>query len=212
VACHPQVDRDLIQAGPPDLIFELDGQSVAEPRHWKEPAGASGARNWWVGQAVALREIARQMSRSGMSDDKSAARAAGLQWMLDRTASVVLGETTKLGYMTDATGLEAWADQRARAASAVEWPGSKTVAVLKSLAGTAADFRDSKVAREVQARRAERLVPGLDRLMSALEPKAKATVEKDLRELFRLAKILADFDASAFASAMERFEVHVKAM
>lgn len=212
VACHQQVDRDLIQAGHPELIFELDGQSVAEPRHWKEPAGASGARNWWVGQAVALREIARQMSRSGMSDDKSAARAAGLQWMLDRTASVVLGETTKLGYMTDATGLEAWADQRARAASAVEWPGSKTVAVLKSLAGTAADFRDSKVAREVQARRAERLVPGLDRLMSALEPKAKATVEKDLRELFRLAKILADFDASAFASAMERFEVHVKAM
>lgn len=212
VACHQHVDRDLIQAGHPELIFELDGQSVAEPRHWKEPAGASGARNWWVGQAVALREIAWQQSRPGVSDEKSAARQAGLQWMLDRTASAVLGDTTKLGLITDASGAQALADQRARAASAVEWPVSKTLAVLRILAGTAVDFRDAKVAREVQARRAERLVLGLDRLMSALEPKTEAKAEKELKELFRLAQSLPDFDAPAFASALEHFEARVKSM
>src|ERR1017187_4457125 len=36
VACHQNVDSDIREAGHPELIFELDGQSVTMPRHWRK--------------------------------------------------------------------------------------------------------------------------------------------------------------------------------
>ncbi len=36
VACHQAIDPALLQAGHPELIFELDGQTTAMPRHWRE--------------------------------------------------------------------------------------------------------------------------------------------------------------------------------
>jgi len=42
VACHQTVELPLLKAGHPELIFELDGQSVSEPKHWrKAPIGAA---------------------------------------------------------------------------------------------------------------------------------------------------------------------------
>src|SRR5207237_10680396 len=58
VACHQNVDNDLLKAGHPALAFELDSQSVNEPKHWRDDDDWSGARSWLVGQAVALREAA----------------------------------------------------------------------------------------------------------------------------------------------------------
>ena len=60
------VDHEMMAAGHPDLVFELDSFSAAMPRHWKspresvpgkpveDPAWAS-VREWCVGQAVQLR-------------------------------------------------------------------------------------------------------------------------------------------------------------
>ena len=36
VACHQNVPADILKAGHPELFFELDGQSVAEPKHWRD--------------------------------------------------------------------------------------------------------------------------------------------------------------------------------
>ena len=68
VACHQNVDADILKAGHPELIFELDGQSVAEPKHWRETTNWNGAQAWLVGQAVALREMSWQLSANTQSD------------------------------------------------------------------------------------------------------------------------------------------------
>ena len=208
VACHQHVDRDLIQAGHPELIFELDGQSVAEPRHWKEPAGASGARAWWVGQAVALREIAWHQAQGavGGADDRNPARMEGLRWLLEHTeAAIFPGGTVIQSAALQPAALQAAADQRARDAAGVAWTPAKTEALLHQLASAAPAFRHPEISVPVLARRAERLVLGLDRLLAASDPKLEAKVEPELKVLFRLAQSLPNFSPAEFSAALDRF-------
>jgi hypothetical protein len=78
LSCHlgdeeKTVDHEMIAAGHPDLIFELDTYSTLMPAHWKqdednwkgsEPKQESfGPRAWGVGQAMALRETMKQLIR-----------------------------------------------------------------------------------------------------------------------------------------------------
>lgn len=68
LSCHlgtpgTTVDHELIAAGHPDLTFELESFSAAEPPHWaeKNPDGTAAdalfdVRAWAVGQAVALKQ------------------------------------------------------------------------------------------------------------------------------------------------------------
>ncbi len=53
------VDHEMIAAGHPDLVFELDTFGAAQPMHYREPKPAPGntlprVRVWAVGQAAAL--------------------------------------------------------------------------------------------------------------------------------------------------------------
>jgi hypothetical protein len=65
------VDHDLIAAGHPDLAFELDTFSWAQPIHHREPKASAGnslprVRAWAVGQSVAFAEGMRLLgSRAG---------------------------------------------------------------------------------------------------------------------------------------------------
>jgi hypothetical protein len=76
LSCHlgteqQNVDHELIAAGHPDLVFELDSFQAVMPRHWKEPARPwRGVQTWAVGQAVQLREGLKRVSR----------RARGTAW------------------------------------------------------------------------------------------------------------------------------------
>jgi hypothetical protein len=64
LSCHlgagdRMVEHDLIAAGHPDLAFELESFTFAQPSHHREPKPAAditlpGVRAWAVGQAVAL--------------------------------------------------------------------------------------------------------------------------------------------------------------
>jgi hypothetical protein len=56
VACHQVVSQPLLKAGHPALIFELDGQSVAEPNHWSVEKNGNVARR--TGGRVAGDELA----------------------------------------------------------------------------------------------------------------------------------------------------------
>ena len=62
LTCHlgnqqQYVDHELIAAGHPDLVFELDSFQSVMPRHWQEPAKPlAGVHTWAVGQATQLRE------------------------------------------------------------------------------------------------------------------------------------------------------------
>ncbi|MEO6120174.1 MAG: multiheme c-type cytochrome [Terriglobales bacterium] len=58
------VDHEMIAAGHPALLFEVESYSNAMPAHWKVPAEpAAAVRSWSVGQAVQLREGLRQLAR-----------------------------------------------------------------------------------------------------------------------------------------------------
>jgi hypothetical protein len=63
VGCHVgepgrEVNHDLIAAGHPQLIFELDAYTANMPPHWTESSdsAASGAQAWAAGQIVSLRQ------------------------------------------------------------------------------------------------------------------------------------------------------------
>ncbi len=191
VACHENVDRGLIAAGHPELIFELDGQALSEPKHWQEPGGFSGAQAWLVGQAVAWREVAWYAGREDQKTDRAIDRAAGLGWIVVKAAA--------------AAGVRgADADAVARSVAGLTWRAEQTDAVLRALAGSAADFRDG-TPKSIQARRAERVVLALDRLLSASPPEMEKRVETELKELFRLAQSPPDFVPAEFAASMEKF-------
>jgi hypothetical protein len=64
LACHlgvpgQEVDHELIAAGHPDLAFELDTFTAAQPAHHRPAQPATRQRAWAVGQAVALAESMR---------------------------------------------------------------------------------------------------------------------------------------------------------
>jgi hypothetical protein len=69
LTCHmgtadKDVDHELIAAGHPDLVFELDSYQAVMPTHWKKPDDpAIGIRTWSVGQAVKLQEALNRLSR-----------------------------------------------------------------------------------------------------------------------------------------------------
>ena len=44
VACHQNLDGDIANAGHPELLFELNQQSIDEPKHWRDPAESECAR------------------------------------------------------------------------------------------------------------------------------------------------------------------------
>jgi hypothetical protein len=81
LACHlgneqKTVNHELIAAGHPDLIFELDNYSAVMPPHWapftdkRKEAGqqeTQDARVWAIAQAVAFREGMLQVARRARS-------------------------------------------------------------------------------------------------------------------------------------------------
>ena len=205
VACHQNVDADILTAGHPELIFELDGQSVAEPKHWSAEKNGNGAQAWLVGQAVALREMEWQISREPKPDKKLIARRDALVWLLLTVSGV--DSSYHLGSLLDARQdapvIQQWADNFARAA-AKNWKEENSSRALIWLSLTSASFQN--VSSEVAARRAERLVLALDRLVAALpELNKNEPVQSALNQLFKLAQSIPDFDSTKFANALADF-------
>ncbi len=208
VACHQVVSQPLLKAGHPELIFELDGQSVAEPKHWSAEKKGDGAQGWFVGQAVALRELSWQFRKDGqslladaskLSDTNLVQQCHALSWLLHRAKA---DNSAVQRFPEDFYSIEQWADNLAKAESEVSWTGQMTHDCLTRLAGLSENFFDAKIPTQLHARRAERLVLALDRLLAA-ENNHQADAE--LNQLFKLAQSRPDFDPKAFAAALEKF-------
>jgi hypothetical protein len=65
--CHiggadKSVDHEMIAAGHPDLVFDLEAFSAAMPRHWRSEDPWQNVRSWSVGQIVQLREALGRLS------------------------------------------------------------------------------------------------------------------------------------------------------
>ena len=66
-SCHigsteKSVDHEMIAAGHPDLVFDLEAFSAAMPRHWRSDDPWQNVRAWSVGQIVQLREGLERLS------------------------------------------------------------------------------------------------------------------------------------------------------
>jgi hypothetical protein len=166
VACHQNLDSDIAAAGHPELTFELDGQSVAQPKHWTDPRG-SGPRAWLVGQAVALRELSWRLATKGANDPATLTQWRALAWLL---AEVSGADTAAVPIVEDFAGMQKEADALARRAAEQQFGDAFTLDLLRRLSRLGSSFtRDPELPRDLLFRRAHRLVLALERLAAATQ-------------------------------------------
>jgi hypothetical protein len=212
VACHQNIDSDLIKAGHPELTFELDRQSVDQPKHWRDEDPSSGLRAWLVGQAVALREMSWALSKNETPDAEEAARWKGLSWLLAKAtaqqANLPLidqsGETTHRAMFGS---MQQQADSLARRASESQFGDDFAQQLLRTLAATDTEFVVSKeTSSDLLFRRAQRLVLALARLSAAVAYEGASTAKNPaLTQLFEDVRSRADFQTPRFAEHLRNF-------
>lgn len=217
VACHQNLDSDITKAGHPELMFELDGQSVAEPRHWRDDDPSSGLRAWFVGQAVALREMSWDLSKNETPAPEAIARWKGLAWLL---AKVTAQQTNLPGIdppnepMSRASFASAQkqSDLLARLAAQASLSDESARHLLRSLAATDSEFVVSKeTPPDVPFRRAQRLVLALDRLSDAVTHQAPGAAKNPaLAQLFQDVRSRSDFQVLRFVDHLRSFRETIK--
>jgi Cytochrome c554 and c-prime len=210
VACHQNVDSNILKAGHPELIFELDGQSVAEPKHWSAEKNGNDAQSWLVGQAVALREMSWQLSLEKTTGGNQINQWNGLFLLLNNTAAVDSNwPPTPSGVYSS---VQKWSDEFARTIGTIEWTPALTKKILRQLAASDFVSQDRPISQQVKACEAGRLVLALDRLVAALpELKKNEPVQSALNELFKLAQFIPDFDPKQFSDELQKFSAALAA-
>ena len=208
VACHLNIDAEVLSAGHPVLIFELDGQIQNQPPHWKDEGAWLGPKTWLTGQAAALRELSWKSGTSA-TDEMLLSRWEALVWLLRQTP-----EGTKqlpaIGNKLDFHAMQSAADRLARIASRSDWNREKTVETLRRITATSGEFRDEFQSQAVLHRRAQVLTLAIDRLWQALKANGAASnerLEKALEISAGEARGQAGFSAPRFAAALQQAEV-----
>jgi hypothetical protein len=203
VACHLNLDEKIRVAGHPELYFELDGQTANEPPHYKDARPALGPRQWLTGQAAALRELSWKLAAK--RDEALVPRWKALLWLLRKTEA----GKKELPQGEDFGAMKTAADQLARNAATTLWTKEQVGALLKDYVGLSAEFSDPKADKTELRRRAELLVPAIDRLWRAYKKEAgaeAATFEPALSEANVVARQGEDFAPAEFASALEKVQ------
>lgn len=212
VACHQNLDADLLAAGHPELTFELDGQSVAEPKHWRDEDPWSGPRAWLVGQAVALREMSWVLANSETPDADATARWSALVWLLAKTSAnqpqlQVIDPPGTTASRALFAQTQKQADLLARQAAAIPWDNHRSAVMLHELVATESEFVVSPaLSAELFFCRAQRLVLALDRLSRAVDHRGPAeTRNPGLATLFEDVRVKPDFQPAKFAADLATF-------
>ena len=187
VACHQNLEPEIRAAGHPELIFELDGQTVAMPRHWTETNRLRGAQAWFVGQAVALREGLAQLKVVPVAPSELAERAAALAAIL------------RLAADTD------FVDQEARNVAERDWSRADTREHLRAIASQSEWIPQGNAPSSQLPMRAERTVLALERLLVALNLHQAPALSSRLDTLFADVQSRPDFDAPKFARDLKAF-------
>ena len=210
VACHQNLDSDITAAGHPELIFEMDGQSVAQPKHWHDPE-RSGARAWLVGQAVALREMSWRLAQNPDAGEAALTPWNALAWLLnkvtesDRTLLPIEPPTA-----ADApfTRCQQQADALARRAAQQNFSSEFARRLLRDLVELDSEFNGSTPDRPqaLQFHRAQRLLLALECLTSG--DKVVSDQLAPLRDDLRSA---AAFESAQFAAHLAKFRVSLSA-
>jgi len=206
VACHQNVDVDLLKAGHPALVFELDSQSINEPKHWKDGDSWSGARAWLVGQAVALREAAWHSRTDAESAPDAQESSLALAWLLARAtlADAMLPKVVE-PTSSDLEPLQQQADNLARHV----WNPTidSTMSILHALAGTDSEFVPTKQTSPQFFYRAKRLELALQALIRALNANRSVPlkIDKELDALREDVQSADHFTPARFAEHLRAF-------
>jgi hypothetical protein len=203
VACHQNIDNDLLKAGHPTLVFELDSQSINEPKHWKDDSEWDGLRAWLIGQGVALREAAWRARTDANPAPDMHETSVALAWLLARVTAVEPA-LPKIFELTsfDLEPTQEQADDLARHAVGWKPTSDSAMSILRSLAATDVEFSSNK-SMSVQALsyRAHRLVLALDSLTLALNQNrgTPLKIDSELKVLHEDVRKRDDFDSAGFA-------------
>jgi hypothetical protein len=204
VACHQNVDADILKAGHPELVFELDSQSVNEPKHWRDDDPASGPRTWLTGQAVALREITWALIKSPPDEQSELVNQENaLVWLLDKT-----GFGNDVSKFSAFPAIQQSANEIAERAAKWSPTNDSLRSILQTLAASDSEFRSTNTSRENLFCRAVRLTLALERLAVALNLSPK--MEKELNALRSDVQRHYDFDVAAFAEHLRAFRANLE--
>jgi len=215
VACHQVLPPDLQKAGHPPLVFELDAQSVAEPKHWKESGEWRGPQAWLVGQAAALRETSWALNKRESSADVEREQWRSLLWLLRKTTDAMTG-LPKFDYLTNIemspgnlARAQSTADDLARAAASQTWDAATTRRLMDTLAASDGDFTGGKESALALQYRAQRLTLALSRLLAPFEARDKerwAKPSEEMQKLFLANDARVEFNSAKFVSALQAFQ------
>lgn len=212
VACHQAIAPELLQAGHPELTFELDGQTAAMPRHWRERDPDIRPKAWLVGQAAALRELTAQLvnqKASGSVSTRTFEQWQALVWVIGKSSSdqdLSVISTNSANSTNTLRQLHELADKLALRVSSMSAASNFVSTAMLSLVKTSGEFIESKLRGAELCSRAERLVLALDRLTLSSPEQTRLRVDDDLNQLFRLVQNRQTFDQSAFAEQLHKFE------
>ncbi len=204
IACHLNIDEDLRRAGHPELHFELDGQTIAQPPHYRDERPSVGLRSWLTGQAAALREISWKLKSN--PEPALDTRWKGLVWLLRKTEA----GKKELPEAGDYAAMQTAADQLARNAAKALWTKESATKQLRDYISSSPEFADAKADKTQMRRRAEVLIPSIDRLWRALKKEINldpVAFEPALAVASDLAREQSDFDPVKFSRALEQVEV-----
>lgn len=219
VACHQVLSPDILAAGHPPLIFELDAQTVAEPRHWIDRGDFFGPQAWLVGQAAALRETSWALSQVAEPPDVMREQWRSLIWLLQRTTEAAGGGLPRFDVPNagdfspgNVARSQSVADDLAKAASRQEWNRLTTRRCLEALANTSKEFTATTEGATALAMqyRAQRLALALSRLVAPLQTQAPQdwkAASMELDRLFVVADAKQAFDPGVFSEQLHRFSI-----
>ncbi len=208
VACHQNIDNAILKAGHPTMVFELDRQSIDQPRHWHEDDPWIGPRAWLTGQAVALREAAWyarvnvDRATASVSSPDAQQTSLALAWLLGKVTAIApalpkISEPTS----SDLEPLQRQADDLARRAAIYKPNADSTMSMLRALAATDVEFTGGGQPVESLFYRARRVVLALDPLSAALNANAVAPlqIDNELKTLWDDVRSLDVFNPAQFA-------------
>lgn len=201
VACHQTIAPDLLRAGHPELIFELDGQCASQPRHWAREDDLPGPKLWLAGQAAAFREMSWQLMQIDKVESRQIEAWQGLAWLIALVASDSAEKASLEPSAEKYRVAHRIASDLVNEVSRAAWDDQKTRSVLSRLLKTAPDFRESRVPPAIQVRRAERLVMALDRLSAGLKDRDMPDAWID--KLFAAVQDRFEFSPERFAALLE---------
>jgi hypothetical protein len=231
-SCHLAIDAEMVAAGHPSLIFELDSFSNNQPPHWKDQKEWFGPSAWSTGQAVALRESAQQLSTRAKgtvpeallkeSWDQTRGHAATLRPLLAQVAAdagksldqeiAAIGEAMgkdKAKVSAGAANVAKVAGDLAKRLSQVKF--NKDI-VWNTLKG---EVSDPERAVAGGLRSAEQVAMAVDSLFRAVNPVAKPpegkAIDAAIGKMFdELPTKPADFDAKKFSANLQNVAKNIK--